>query len=528
MTGGPALAITAVTALSFFVFPGHTYLEQDTQIYVPILEHQWSGALANDLIVEHPHVSFTLYDELANALRWLTRLPLQLVLEAEQVVFRGLGFLGIYLIALSFGLDSTLALSVMALWALGASIKAPAVLTIEYEPTPRSFAVPLLMLAVGLALRRRFRWSGVAAAGAVLLHAPTTWPFLAVAAVVVVVQRSSGCRHRGWSLLVFPLIALVALAAFGFRNPAGEHQSFLGQLGPAQEALQRMRASYSYVSTWWSDWAWQYEFFAAVAIAGLWRVSAAREQWMWLGGLVVAGLLSVPLSWILLEHFHRAVTPQVQPARALLFVTGVAVLVSAVAAWKAVLAKRRIEATLWFLFCLLVPAHAVFFEWPGWRIAGVLFAASIAHALLAPQWRVATVLLAAPLLAYGAGVSLYGHLGTTDLSNLSQWARVHGHGVYLFPEAGRDRAPGWFRATALQPVYVDWKGGGQVNYLQSFSEDWADRWNQVNARGAAPENYLGLPVDYLVYPQPLHASLPLVYHNPSWWVYHLSAHGLSR
>jgi hypothetical protein len=522
MSRGSALAILALTALSFFVFPGHTYLEQDTQIYVPILEHQWSGVLADDLIVEHPHVSFTLYDELTNGLRWLTRLPVKLVLEAEQFLFRALGFLGIYLIALSFGLDAATSLSVMAIWALGATIKAPAVLTIEYEPTPRSFAVPLLMLAVGLVLRHRFKWAGVAAACAVLLHAPTTWPFLAVAAVFVLT------RPRNWPVILLPLLALGTLAAFGFRDATAEHQSFLGPLAPVQEALQRMRASYSYVSTWWGEWAWQYEFFAAVAVAGLWRVRAAREQWIWLGGLVVTGLLSVPLSWILLEHFHRAVTPQVQPARALLFVTGFAVLTSAVAAWKSVEAKRRVEAAVWFLFCLLVPVHAVFFEWPGWRVAAILLMASVALALLRAQWRVPAAMLLAPLVAYGGGVSLHGQLETPDLRNLAQWAHVHGDGVYLFPEAGRDRTPGWFRATALQPVYVDWKGGGQVNYLRGFSDQWALRWEQVKARGTDPENYFDLPVDYLVYPHPLQASLPLAFHNSSWWVYHLDAHAASR
>jgi hypothetical protein len=525
MRGGSALvapAIIAVTALSFFVFPGHTYLEQDTQIYVPILEHQWSGALSGDLIVEHPHVSFTLYDELTNALRWLTRLPLKFVLEGEQFLFRAVGFTGIYLIALSFGLDGSGAVLVMAIWALGATIKAPAVLTIEYEPTPRAFALPLLMLAIGLALRHRFKWAGAVAACAVLLHAPTTWPFLAVATVFVLTQP------RRWGLLLVPLVALGALAAFGLRDTSGERQSFLGQLAPSQESLQQMRAWYSYVSTWWGDWAWQYEFFAAVAIAGLWRVRAAREQWIWLGGLVVAGLVSVPLSWILLEHFHRAVVPQVQPARALLFVTAVAVIMAGVAAWKAVEATRRIEAAAWFLFCLLVPVHAVFFEWPGWRVAAVLLAGSITLAALAPRWRIAAAMLLAPMVAYGAGVSLYENLGTPDLGNLAQWARVQGHGVYLFPEAGRDRSPGWFRATALEPVYVDWKGGGQVNYLRGFSDQWAVRWNQVMARGGTPENYFDLPIDYLVYPHPLQTALPLAFHNSSWWVYHLSAHGSTR
>ena len=36
-----AAAIIALTFLSYFQFPGHTYLGSDTQIYVPMLEHIW-------------------------------------------------------------------------------------------------------------------------------------------------------------------------------------------------------------------------------------------------------------------------------------------------------------------------------------------------------------------------------------------------------------------------------------------------------------------------------------------------------
>src|ERR1700753_318027 len=69
----PAAAIIGLTLLGFFQFPGHTYLQQDTQIYIPILEHLWDGSvLSQDLLVQRPHVAFTLYDELALALRWIT------------------------------------------------------------------------------------------------------------------------------------------------------------------------------------------------------------------------------------------------------------------------------------------------------------------------------------------------------------------------------------------------------------------------------------------------------------------------
>ena len=57
----PGAAICAFALLSFFQFPGHTWLQQDTQIYAPILEHLRDPVvLDRDLLVQYPHVSFTL------------------------------------------------------------------------------------------------------------------------------------------------------------------------------------------------------------------------------------------------------------------------------------------------------------------------------------------------------------------------------------------------------------------------------------------------------------------------------------
>src|ERR1700722_9588681 len=142
-----AAAICALTLLNFFQFPGHTYLQADSQIYIPILEHIWDpGVLANDLVAQRPHVSFTLYDELQMAVRKVTGLPFREALEGEQILFRALGIFGLYLIALSAGLSTVPALLVAAIVSLGATIGGPSVLTFEYEPTPRGFAVPLLFL----------------------------------------------------------------------------------------------------------------------------------------------------------------------------------------------------------------------------------------------------------------------------------------------------------------------------------------------------------------------------------------------
>lgn len=104
-------AILGITLLNFFQFPGHTWLQSDTQIYVPIMEHVWDPSVLNkDLIVQHPHVAFTIYDEIGLGLRKITGLDFQYVLQAEQFVLRVLAIWGIYLIAAALGLSDALAL----------------------------------------------------------------------------------------------------------------------------------------------------------------------------------------------------------------------------------------------------------------------------------------------------------------------------------------------------------------------------------------------------------------------------------
>src|ERR1700722_7025305 len=103
-----AAGIGLITALTWFGFPGHTWLQQDTQIYVPILEHlRDPTVLRKDPLVASPHVSYTLYDESARALRAMTGLGFREVLEGEQLITRALGIWGLYLMASALGLPAS-------------------------------------------------------------------------------------------------------------------------------------------------------------------------------------------------------------------------------------------------------------------------------------------------------------------------------------------------------------------------------------------------------------------------------------
>ena len=188
--------IGALALLTFFGFPGHTWLQQDSQIYVPILEHLRDPAvLRNDILVQQPHVAFTLYDESAIALRAISGLGFREVLAVTQVVTRALGIWGLLLMAEAIGLGFAPALLVAGICSLGVVIAGPSVLTVEYEPTPRAFAVPLLICGVGLAARRRYWGAGIAGAVAFLYHPPTALPFWGVYCVLLLWPAKPAVRR---------------------------------------------------------------------------------------------------------------------------------------------------------------------------------------------------------------------------------------------------------------------------------------------------------------------------------------------
>src|SRR5208337_3021953 len=93
-----AACVLALALASYFLFPGHTWLQQDSQIWTAMLEHLRDPAvLRNDILVQRPHVGFTLYDEVALALRAFTRLGFRDVLAFQQILFRAFGIWGLIL-----------------------------------------------------------------------------------------------------------------------------------------------------------------------------------------------------------------------------------------------------------------------------------------------------------------------------------------------------------------------------------------------------------------------------------------------
>lgn len=519
-----AAASVALALLTFFQFPGHTWLQQDSQIYVPILEHLRDGAvLRNDMLVQHPHVAFTLYDETSLALRALSGAGFKEVLAAQQIATRALGIWGFLLMAEALGLGFAARLLVAAICSLGALIPGPAVLTFEYEPTPRAFAVPLIVCAIGLTARGRYVGAGIAAAMAFLYHPPTALPFWCVYFVLGMWPSS---ERRARMAAFFPLAAAVALLGVAARaqSASGEAQRVFARLDSAQEFLQRVRAAYVWVSTWPSAIEVHHLLILTVFVAAFVRVRrlAGLPLRVLLLGLAAFGVLTMPLSWVLLERFHWGLIPQVQPLRALLFLTLGMQFLCAAAGAHAIASRRGVEAFGWFAFAYLLPLQPVVtgpFVWSRIALALALAAVTV---LAGIRGSPAVALAAFFVIPTLGGVVNYPRLHTRDLAELSAWARTHTgrDAVFVFPDVNRGLAPGIFRSEGLRAVYVDWKGGGQVNYLKDLGEQWWFRWRQTrNFEAARLPQYAATGISYVVLQEPL-ARAP-AFQNNSYVVYQI-------
>jgi hypothetical protein len=529
-----AAAILAIAALTWVQFPGHTWLQQDTQIYVPILEHLRDPAvLRRDILVARPHVSFTLYDETARALARVTGLGFREVLEGQQIVTRVLGIWGLYLMAAALGLSSPSALLVAGIVSLGATIAGPAVLSFEIEPDPRGFAVPLLFLAIGLAAKGWDFAAGMAGSLAFLMHPPTVFPFWAVYLFLALIRR----RFRAFVPLAAACIVLAVAARF--QDGTTEAQLFFSRIPPSIERLQRLRAPYSWISEWWLDWLPHYLLLYAASVAAFTRLRKKTPAGLqfFLVGLPLLGILSVPVSYILLEKMKWVLLPQMQPMRALLFVTVIAEFCAAAAGILTAQTRRYPEAFAWFALVYLIPLNTSVTVLPSWQraLAAALLAAGASLAAFAEARKVrwsAGALAAVAIAGFFVvptlgGVRTYPRLHTPELAQLSAWARTSTppDAVFLFADAGKQLQPGIFRSEALRAIYVDWKGGGQVNYLMGLGEQWWARWQQAMDAPFDPRNvarYAALGIDYIVVT--VHNRLPdraPVFENAGYLVYAL-------
>lgn len=533
----PILLLAALAIAGFLWFPGHTWLQSDTQIYAPILEHlRDSAALARDPIAVHAHVTWTFYDEAGLALRALLPLDWKGVLLLQQLLFRFLGILGAYLLIRSLDIGVLPSLAAAGCFALGAVVNGPAVLTFEYEPVPRGFAVMLLLFALGLGASHRWKPAILSIAAASLYHPTTTAPFWA-AMLLLSLRTSELRRPLIWAAVVSgSLIALSAWLGPGAREP----QPWFGTIDPALEQVQRLRGAYNWIELWPRDWFWQYFILFAVVLVALRRLDGHLPHLAsrWILFLSLIAIASVPIQWLLLDKLKWILIPQFQPARAVLFLTVFTVLLGAACGWRA--AARQgwgwLEAAPWFALVYALPANGLLVsgQWASERAAVVALLAllSTAAAWLCAR-RTGAAAAAAALAAIAApfiliptlgAVRNYPQLHTLELDQLAAWAaaRTPPDSVFLFPTVHRRLEPGIFRASARRALYVDWKGGGQVNIMPRLGMEWWRRWTAVGQAKSllAPlSRYHPMGIDYLVMrPAERPPSLAPVFENAAWSV----------
>ena len=299
-------------------------------------------------------------------------------------------------------------------------------------------------------------------------------------------------RIAGLAALAAGVAAMFLLSRM---QPAiAEPQPFFGRIGADLERIQRLRAPYNWVSTWAAEWRPQYAFLWLAAMAAYMRVrkNAPQDLKFFLVGLPLTGILAVPASYVLLERMKWVAAPQLQPARALVFVTVVAALLAAAVGLIAAARGRWGEAVPWLALAYAIPMGARLtsvVESPA-RLAlaaGLAGLAALAAWSEAKRFRwsyapwAAAIMLPFLLIPAWGGAPAQANGLEPGISELAGWARASTPEdvVFLFADVRKGVAPGEFRARALRAIYVDWKGGGQVNFLPHFASEWWLRWKRT-------------------------------------------------
>lgn len=504
---------------SALVFPGRSYLQSDTQIYIPLFEHlRDASLLQRDLLLEGAHLSYTIYDEVTLGLNRVTRLDFEWILLGQQVWFRFLGVVGAFLLARACGLGEWASWVVSGVLWMGAFVYGPAIITTEYEPVPRGYAVGLAVFALGA---RGAGWSpwlaGTALGVAVLYHAPAVWPILLVTLLL-----------RDWKVLG-PVGGAAVLLLLAGKMQAGvvQAQPFFSVVSEAHRKIQMMRAPYNWLELWLPRYFWTFVLTGGMAVLAERRLreslpQAVRAYFRWLPWI---GVATIPLSYVLLERMGWALFPQLQPMRAMLYCHLFCQWLGAIVAMQEMRERRWVRAALWLLLPLSLAFRGDLLLFNEAKVLSqmVLTAALFVVCWLATQSyarRLAPALLLVPFLFAWKGDGAPPKLETADLRATAQWARSQSdkNAMFFFPDLGRKPEPGIFRARAARAVYACWKQGGQVNYFEGYAQKWHERWTNLLAKGHAAMDYEDLRrrgIDYLVLTkeQPKE-NLPEVYRAP--------------
>lgn len=513
------LAIFAAAWLEFTVFPGHSYLEGDTQLYVPVLERMAApGLLSRDLVATNGALSLTAYDEATLLLHEGARQPIRRALLAQEFVCRLAALLGVFLLARATGLGHLFSFVIAAIINLGACLAGPAVFLTDREPLPGPFAFSLLLLAMGLLAQEVPLLAGIAAGVAFLYDPVLAAPFWCV--LIVAFAFDAGIRKLIRPMLPILLIFILLLANLAQLQPGTAAQPLLSRLPIDLVAFQSLYTPQLYVSSWPAGEVSQILalfVFGIWAAARCWSLLSACFRWLVLGtGL--CGVLSIPVSYLLVDQGHFAWAARAQPSRALLFSAAASALLFGLAGMRAILHRSPMESFAWFFLLFTLPlSHGVF---DCLRLTNAIHAIQFALALTLAAFLTGLLLwLAASgsmrfliaVIPFAAAVALSQTPGLraepipmhASLTQLAAWAdsSTWGSSVFLFPDAGYSAYPSVFRAQSRHGLWVDWNTRRGVAFSEPAAARWQERWRGSLQNGfsiASLEKSLPLPIDYYV------------------------------
>ncbi len=455
------LTLALITFLEFELYPGHTYLVSGTQLYVPELEHLVSpGYLTRDLVATNPNVTYTIYDEVTLFLHNAGHRDLKTALLLQQFALRFAGLLGIYLLARATGLKIMPSLLVAALINAGTFLAGPGTWLIDREPVPRVFSLELVFLALGcFAIRKPFL-AGLFGGAALLYDVTMAAPLWLVMLIIYLCDRKMRRQLQPVAPIFLVFVLLLANLA-QLQQGTPDSQPTLARVSTRLAAIEQYRSPDLWVSLWPAQFVYLYLALcicAFWAVTRLWSILNRELKWS-LALLPLVGILSLPGSALLLDHYRLAAILRIQPLQLLVYTVLVAWFSCALAGIRAWKHSGRVEGSAWSIVCV--------------------------------------VLLVSGLVHYSRPQT------NSSISQLATWAEdsTWGSSVFLFPDAGRDVYPGVFRALSRRALWVDWESGNQAAYHVALAPEWFDRW-QTTMRGPITgdrlQTMLSLPIDYYV------------------------------
>jgi hypothetical protein len=491
------------------------------------------------LVATNPTLSLTGYDEATVFLHEAGRQPFRRALLGQQFVFRIAALIGIFLLARATGLSHLFALLLTVIVNLGATLAGPAVSLIEREPLPGAFACGLVLLAMGLMVDEKPLLAGLAGGVGFLYDPVLALPFWSV-------LLAGFFFDRNWRPVIRPtlpifLVFVLLLANLAQLQPGAGGDTVFARVSPQLALFQRTYTPFLYVGSWAKGDIYQ---FLALFVFGLW---AAARCWLFLSssfrwlvlGSSFCGLLSIPVSYLLLDMSHFAWSARLQPARALLFSVASSALLFGLAGMRAILLRSRWEAFVWFSLLFALPVSTGIFDFlhiqNGDQLIQLAIAILLAAVLTSVLWLFSVgsarlITLAVPVLACLALLYIPGLRPApipfqASITNLAEWAAngTWGSSVFLFADAGRAAYPGVFRAQSRHALWADWKSAQGVAFSETAAARWQERWNETMAQAYSPgrlESFLPLPIDYYVLRrQHQLAVAPYVFVNHDFVVY---------